>query len=185
MLHRRTTTAVLAALAVTACNDDIDLDRGWEADVDTVTLYTVERPEYQGMPAAFDINARHLVRIEEPGATGSWDFALTGGVDGPLALTPLGAFFEVESNAGVATVQNRTFEELEAAPSDDDAFVTDSTVALVDDVIYVIRSRMVNGCMNFAKVDPLVIDQTAGSLTFQVTANPTCNDRALVPPEDD
>ena len=183
-MHRRTTAALLAALAVTACNDEIYLDRGWDAEVDTVTLFTVERAEYQGMAAAFDINARQTVRIEDPGATGRWDFALTGGVDGPLTLTPLGAFFDVASNAGVATVQDRTFEELESAPSDDDAFVTDTIVALADDVVYVIRSRVVNGCMNFAKVDPLAIDQTAGSLTFQVTANPSCNDRALVPPED-
>lgn len=184
-LHRRTTAALLAAFTVAACNDDIDLDRGWEAQVDTVTLYTVDRPEYQGLPSAYDILNRRTMRVEDPSASGNWDFALTGSVDGPLSMTPLGAFFGVTTNAAIATIENRTFEELASAPSDSAAYVDDGPVALADGVVYVIRSRESSGCMSFAKLEPLDIDQAAGILTFHVMVNPSCNDRALIPPEVD
>lgn len=186
-MHRRTAAAFLVALATTACQDEPDfgLDE-WEAEVDTVTLYTVDRAEYQGLPSAYDIRGRRTVRVEDGSATGNWDFALTGGANGqPLTLTPLGAFFRVASQAGIATVDDRTFEELENAPADTAAYVVDTTVTAADEVVYVIRSRLSSNCSNFAKVDPLAIDATAGTLTFRVTANPLCNDRALVPPEDD
>lgn len=184
-MHRRTTAALLAAFAVAGCNDDIDLDRGWEAQIDTVTLFTVDLAEYQGLPSAYDIQATRTLRVEDPAATGSWDFALTGGVDAPLTLTPLGAFFDVVSNAGIAPIENRTFEEVESAPSDSAAYVVDGTVTLTEGLVYVVRSRQSSGCMNFAKLETLDIDQAAGVLTFHLMANPSCNDRALIPPEDD
>ena len=184
-MHRRTTAALLAAFAVAACNDDIDLDRGWEAQVDTVTLYTVDRPEYQGLPSAYDILNQRTVRVEDPSASGNWDIAVSGSVDEPLALTPLGAFFDVVSNAGIAPIENRTFEELASAPSDSAAYAVDRAVPLAADGLYVIRSRQSGGCMKFAKLEPLGIDQAAGVLTFHVIVNPSCNDSALIPPEDD
>jgi len=188
-LHRRITAALLAAIVTTACDDPIDFGFGeWDAEVDTVTLYTVDRPEYQGLPSAYDIRATRTLRVEDPAATGQWDFALTGGDGGePLTLTPLGAFFDVPSHAGIAAVSG-TFEALEEAPTDSASYAIDAPIVLTD-TLYVIRSRVgsVQGssCFNFAKVDPLVIDQVAGTFTFRITANPNCNDSALIPPEDD
>lgn len=182
--------ALCAALVVSGCNDEIDFGFGdWEADVDTVTLYTVDRPEYQGLPSAYDIRATRTLRIEDPAATGQWDFALTGGADGePLTLTPLGAFFSVSSNAGIAPVRG-TFEEFATAPTDSASYTIDGPVVLDADTLYVIRSRQAavsgSSCSNFAKLDPLEVDQVEGTFTFQVTANPNCNDTALIPPEDD
>lgn len=190
MLHRRIAAALSAALALTGCNDEIDFGFGdWEADVDTVTLYTVDRPEFQGLPSAYDIRATRTLRVEDPSATGQWDFALTGGADGePLTLTPLGAFFELSSQAGIAAVSG-TFDDFATAPTDSAAYVIDAPVVLDADTLYVVRSRQAavggSACNNFAKIDPLEVDQLAGTFTFRVTANPNCNDSALVPPEDD
>jgi hypothetical protein len=184
--HTTALLPVLALFGLTACNDEPDFGFDeWEAQVDTVTLYSVDRPEHQGLPAAYDIRATRTLRIEDPSSTGNWDFALTGGAGGELTLTPLGAFFDVANNAGVATVTDQTFEELESAPADAERYVVDESVTIEADVVYVIRSRQGGNCMNFAKLEPLEVDTDGGTFTFQLTANPTCNDRALVPPEDD
>jgi len=184
--HTKAALPLLLPLALSACNEEPDFGFDeWEAEVDTVTLYSADRPEHQGLPAAYDIRATRTMRVEDPGSTGNWDFALTGGAGSPLTLTPLGAFFDVSNNAGVATVADATFEELETAPADADEYVVDESVTIDPDVVYVIRSRQGGGCMNFAKLEPLELDADAGTFTFRLTANPTCNDRALVPPEDD
>lgn len=177
--------------ALGACNEEPDFGFGdWQATEDTVTLYSADRIEYQSFPAAYDLpiftelGGTRTVPVEAPGASGTWDFVLTGGVDGPLTLTPMGAFFDLDNNAGLTTVPNRTFEELERAPSGEDAYVTDAPVELQDGVVYAVRSRRSGNCMTFAKLDPLIIDEDAGTFTFRLTANPNCNDTDLVPPED-
>lgn len=180
---------LLAALAGTACDDGLDLiDESWTAAVDTVTLYTVDVPAYQGLPAAFDIRVRRTQRVEDPSATGSWDFALAGGGAEPLALVPLGAFFDVSSSAGIATISGESFDQLDRAPGDTAAYVRTAPVILSDGAIYVVRSRQFScggaAASNFAKMEALDVDQDAGTFRFRVTANPRCNDRALVPPED-
>jgi hypothetical protein len=181
----RTFAPIALVVALAGCNEEPDFGLDdWVAEVDTVTLYSVDHPGHQGLPSVYDLHATRTLRIEDPGVTGSWDFALTGGADQPLTLTPLGAFFDVENNAGVATVTDATFEELDSAPADADEYVTDASVAIETDVLYVIRSRRSSNCMNFAKLEPLELDQAAGTFTFRLTANPRCNDRDLVPPED-
>ena len=182
----RSIVPCVALLALTACNDEPDFGFGdWEAEVDTITLYSVDFAEHQGLPSAYDIQQTRTIRVEDPGATGNWDFALTGGGGSPLMLTPLGAFFDLSSNAGVATVTSATFEELEDAPAAATAYVTDESVTVEPGVVYVIRSRTTGNCRNFAKLEATEIDQAEGTLSFQLTANPNCNDTALVPPEDD
>jgi hypothetical protein len=175
----------LAVLALAACNEEPDFGFGdWEVAYDTVTLYSADRPDLQGLPAAYDILATRTLRIEDSGATGNWDFVLTGGVEGPLTLTPLGAFFDVGNNAGLATLPGEDFETLESAPSGNAAYVTDASIPLATGNVYVVRSRQSGNCMSFAKLEPLEIDQAEGTLTFQLSANPNCNDTDLVPPED-
>ena len=177
---------IALALALASCNEEPDFGFDeWEAEIDTVALYSVDHPDYQGLPSVYDLHATRALRIEDPGVTGGWDFALTGGGSSPLRFTPLGAFFEVDNNAGIATVGDRTFEELEIAPADADDYVTDESVVVTEGALYVVRSRRSSSCMNFANLDVLETDQAAATLSFRITANPRCNDRALVPPEDD
>mgnify|MGYP003577339452 CR=1 FL=1 len=180
---RRSIVPALFVFALGACNDEPDFGFGdWDAQLDTVTLYSVDRDEYQGLPSAYDIRFTRTYRVEDPGSTGNWDFALTGGDGGPLSLTPIGAFFDVENDAGLV-LSDDTFEEIENAPSASDAYTTDEPVVIEEDVVYIVRSRS-GSCLQFAKLEPIEIDQDAGTFTFHVTANPNCNDTALVPPED-
>ena len=174
---------VLALVALGACNEEPDFGLDdWTAEVDTVTLYTALFEEYQGLPSAYDIRFTTPVRVEDSDVTGDWDFVLTGGGAEPLALTPLGVFFEVDNDAGFH-VTDQTFDEIENAPAADDAYVTDESTPLEPGVVYIVRTRS-GGCLVFAKLEPLVIDQAAGTLEFRMTRNPNCNDTALVPPED-
>ena len=182
---RRSIVPALAVCTLAACNDEPDfgLDE-WVAEYDTVTLYSADRAEHQGLPSAYDILATRTLRTEDAGSTGNWDFALTGAEGEPLTLTPIGAFFSVPSNAGLAIVSDETFDEMERAPSANSAYTTDAPVTLQSDVVYVVRSRVAGNCRNFAKLEPIEIDAVEGTFTFQLSANPNCNDTALVPPED-
>lgn len=182
--------AVLPALLLPvlgACNDEpVDPFADWDVIEDTVTLYTADRVENQGLPAAYDIVNSRTLRIEDPTASGAWDFALTGGDSSPLTLTPLGAFFDVDNRAGLHVAGDEEFLTLDRAPAAEDAYVADESVTLEDGVIYIVRSRQTaGGCVRFAKMDPLGVDQDAGTFTFRIIRNPRCNDTDLVPPEED
>ena len=186
------TLLAFVAFATTACEDELDFGFGdWEINEDTITLYTLARPELQGLPSGYDTMrpSARTVRVEDPGAAGAWDIALGGGVGGaPFELIPLGALLDIDSQAGIAVIEDRTFEELEIAPRDTAVYVRRSSVPVELGGVYVVRSRAVRtvggGCVKFSKLQPLETDPAAGSLTFVVSGNPNCNDRALVPPED-
>ena len=184
---RRAILPVLLLPVLGACNEEPDNPfDDWDVVEDTATLHTADRVETQGLPAAYDIVNHRTLRIEDPTASGAWDFALTGGVDGPLTLTPLGAFFDVENRAGLGIERDASFEEIERASADDADYVTDETVALEEGVVYIVRSRQTGGgCVRFGKMEPLEIDQDAGTLTFRLIRNPNCNETDLVPDEDD
>lgn len=184
---RRVVLPALLLPVLGACNEEPeDPFRNWDAIEDTVTLHSADPVENQGLFAAYDIVNGRSLRIEDPTASGAWDFALTGGDGTPLMLTPLGAFFDVENRAGLHVDRDAEFLPLDRAPSAEDAYVSDESVTLEDDVLYIVRSRQTgNGCVRFAKLEPLEIDQDAGTLTFRIIRNPRCNDTDLVPPEDD
>ncbi|MGH7481494.1 MAG: hypothetical protein ACRELV_05020, partial [Longimicrobiales bacterium] len=73
------TVGALAASAMLGCDDPFDprWPPGTETP-DTVELFSLARPEYQGLPSAFDFtpSARRRVVVEQPGETGNWDVAL-------------------------------------------------------------------------------------------------------------
>jgi len=179
-----------AALFTTGCEDELDFGFGdWVARVDTVTLYTLEQPAYQGLPAAFDLVTGTARRVEDRNETGRWDVVLTGGVGGePLMLTPLGALLSLETQAAVAPIDGETFDGLDIAPRDTLDYVFDSSVIVREDSVYVLRSRATGersgGCIRFGKIEALEVDPVIGSVTFRAIVNPNCNDRDLVPPED-
>ena len=183
--HRflRTILPGLAVVALGACNEEQDFGLDdWTAEVDTVTLYTASFEEYQGLPSAYDIRFTTPVRVEDADVTGDWDFVVTGGGTEPLALTPIGVFFDVTNNAGFH-VSDETFEEIDNAPAADDAYVTDESTPVELGAVYIVRTRT-GGCLVFAKLEPLEVNQAEGTLEFRLTRNPNCNDTALVPPED-
>ena len=167
---------------LTACDDDLNQD--WTAVPDTVLLYSLSRPELLGKPSAYDFYDGVPVAVENPQASGRWDLALID-LNGELALVPASAFIGVVSRAGVATVTAATLDEVQEAPRDTAAFRSEPVV-IRQGTIYVIRTRRTDcgfgSGVRYAKLEPLEVNPTAGTLRFRSVVNPYCNNRALIPP---
>lgn len=182
--------AAAAAAGATACGDDLSGPRNWQVTVDTVALYSLARPELQGLPAALDFVASggRPVVVEALGATGNWDIALSER-GGEFVLLPPAAVAGVpETTAAIAVIRDEAFAELARAPSDSAAYVHDAPVPLESGPVYVVRSHQnpnLGSCVYFAKVQLVDTDPSAGVARLRYTRNPLCNDRALVPPDRD
>lgn len=179
----RSLAALAMAAGTAACGDDpFAID--WVAAPDTVTLYSLARPELE-LPSAFNFSQRSTVRIEVPGASGRWDLAV-GTRGDELVFLPPGAL-GVESRARIAILPGQTYEEVVEAPSDTLLYSATEPVPARVGTAYVVRTdaRAVFGgtCVYFGKLEPLAIDVAAGSLEFMFDASPVCNDRRVVPPD--
>ncbi len=178
-------TVGLSTFALAACGDD-PFEVQWAADVDTVTLYSLARPEI-GLVSAIDFDSRLLVVVEEPGATGSWDVAV--GDDGTVArFVPPGAL-GIDSEAAIATIAGVAFDDVTEAPADTSLYVATEGVPITVGQTYVMRTRELRGffgrlCVYYAKVEPTAVDLAAGTVEFRFDATPACNNRSLVPTED-
>ena len=175
-----------AALPLVACEEDFGLD-DWTAIEDTTTLYSLSREDLIGKPSAYDFINHFLVNVESPGATGAWDVALRH-EGGQLALVPAGAFEGQTSRAGLALITGQTFESLREAPGDTSRY-TSAPVLVQPGQIYVVRTRRAqcqfSNAVRYGKLKIIDVNAAAGTLTFSSIVNPLCNDRALIPPDDD
>lgn len=182
----RTVAVALLALPVLAgCDDDL-FNVDWTAAPDTVLLYSLERPE-TNLPSGFNFFVRSGVRIEAPTATGTWDIALDTQGD-QLVLLPPGAL-NINSRARVTALPGLDFDDVREAPRDTAVYTAEEPVPVEPNTVYVVRtSQRVDPfgrrCVYFAKMEPVEIDVPAGTLRFVFDANPVCNDRRLVPPDD-
>jgi len=187
--RRRRSRALAAMVAMglagaAACGDDpFKID--WTESPDTVLLYTLSRPELN-LPSGFDFYNRSKVIIEQPDATGNWDMAVDTRT-GRVVLLPPGAL-GVNSKAQVAALPGRTFEDVTEAPADTALYTARSPVPVEMGTIYVWRTRQSYGsfgsvCTYYAKMEPLVINAAAGTLSFVFDSSPVCNDRSLIPPK--
>ena len=170
--------ALGAPILVTSCDDPFNFD--WVATVDTVTLYSLARPEYLDLPAAYDFGAGGGPRIVEvPAATPlRWDLAFTE-EDGEFVALPAGLFQGFDIEPGLQKITGTTFEELAEAPSD--GYVTDQSTALETGALYAVKSRRtVSGCTYYAKFEVLALNAD-GTVEFESVENPLCNDRELIP----
>ena len=173
------------AVALAACDDNLGV-QDWDATPDTITIFSLSRPDLLGFPSAYDFANRRVISVETPGSANNWDVALGSG-SGSLQLIPAIAFEGVDSRARIAVMAGSDFETLEEAPRDTAAF-TAQPVSLQTGGVYVVRSRRV-GCgfstaVHYAKIKAVKLDPTAGFATFAVVVNPLCNDRSFVPPDD-
>lgn len=116
-----------------------------------------------------------------------WDLTIRR-EDGALVFVPAAAFgfqnpIGGRSSAGVTLPMERAFDEVIEAPTSG-AFHTDSTITIRSDRIYVARSRQTpaafGGCENFAKLQPLSVDEAAGTVKIRIVGNARCNDPRLV-----
>jgi len=173
----------LASLA--ACGDNFG-PQFWDPTPDSTVIYSLSRPEYLGMPSAYDIVSLRRVVIEVAGETGNWDFAL-GEDAGSFKLYPSGTFPGITSRAAIATTTAATLEELTRAPGDTAAYSREP-VAINVGTVYAVRSRTAS-CSGFGsgthygKFQVLSIDAAAGMVQLAAVRNPYCNNRDLIPPE--
>ncbi len=176
-------TLLWVALVLASCGDDPFKIR-WTLQPDTVLLYSLARPELN-LLSGFSFINRIPIRIEAPNATGSWDVALDTR-DGGLVLLPPGAL-GVESKARIVALPGAEFDEVLEAPADTALYTADGPVPLSLGTVYVVRTNQYIGsfgtrCVNYGKMEPLVIDAAQGTLSFVFDASPVCNDRKLIPP---
>lgn len=174
---------VAAALAAAGCGNALG-PQEWTPTPDTVTLFSVSRPDYTGLPSGLDFVIGQTVPIEASTATG-FDVVLAQ-QDGNFVFLPEDALVGVTTGAGVSPVTGTSFDALQEAPSDTSAYVHATAVPLQVGGIYVVRSRQstcgyVTGQW-YAKVQALSVDQADGTAQFQFVRNPYCNDRNLLPP---
>lgn len=183
---RRVLLAVGAALTIGgigACGDDPFLIR-WEEDPDTVLLYSLARPEFN-LLSGFSFTRRLGVIVENATATGTWDLAVDTR-DGVIVFLPPLAL-GVDGRAGIAPLPGETFD-LEEAPKDTAAYVTDRPVPVELGTLYVVRTNRSQGiygtrCQYYYKVQPLDVDAVGGTVTFMYDGSPVCNDFKLIPPD--
>lgn len=182
--------AALAAAGSVACGDDLTGPTNWTAVVDTVTLYSLARPELQGLPSGVDFVASggRPVVVEALGATGNWDIALSER-NGQLVLLPPGAVAGApSSNAAIAVIRDQAFEQLARAPTDTTAFESQEPVTLEQAPVYVVRSHLnpsFRACFYYAKLELVDVDPAVGRARLRYTRNPLCNNRDLIPPDED
>ena len=173
--------AVALALTTAACGND-PFTITWISTPDTALLYTLARPEL-GLETAFDFFGRTRFVVERPGSTNNWDVAVDTR-DGKLVLLPPGAL-DVVNEARVTVIEGVSFDDVVEAPADTSLYSSDQPVLLELGNVYAVRTReqrtSFGVCSLYAKIEPLILDQEVGSVTFVYDYNPRCDDRRLQP----
>jgi hypothetical protein len=179
-------TAILfftSALGLTACGENIFEQKWTSATVDTVLIYSVDRPEIN-LPSGFDFVRRRPVRIQSPGVTGSWDLMLDTQNGDLVFLLP--AAVDITSTTLVLPLPGMAFDDVLRAPKDTTLYTRDAPVSIDTGTVYVVRTRRGPDrfgllCSFYAKFQPVVVDPTQETVQFAFDVNPICDDRSLVP----
>lgn len=173
--------AALLALATAFSGCEV-FEFEMRAVADTAELYSLARPEFVGRPSAFDFWWPQVRVLEEAkgrdSEVASFDAAFTE-LDGEPVLLPAGMFQTFQISPGIAVIgRNANYDTYDEAP--DEGYITDEPVELEEGVLYVVKSRRVNGtCVRYAKFEVLELDPE-GVVEFQFFRNDRCNDRLLV-----
>jgi hypothetical protein len=183
-VHLRTVVAAFGLLVIVAlaCDDDpFAID--WDVNPDTVTLYSMARPELN-LPSAFDFLSRRVVRIESAAESGGWDIAVDT-EDEELVLLPP-RVLGVISEARIAPMPGASFFDLREAPSDTTLYISDRSLPARVGEVFVVRTHeqsdfFFGSCNYFAKMEVLGADVERQTLTFQFDVNPECDSRRLIP----
>jgi hypothetical protein len=186
----RTAAGLLLPLMVmlAACDDPAGFRLDPIIVTDTVEL-AAPTASASALPSALDIisfpgqrligGGRFPERAED---AEQWDVAVRV-KNGSLVLLPAAAAgLGSQSLARAAVtrpITGQSFEALREAPSRS-SFVSDSAVALQPGSVYVVRSRDVSRCFQYAKLEPLQLDAAAGTVRLRVATNERCGDPRLV-----
>jgi hypothetical protein len=176
--------AAVAFATLTGCEDD-PFEVRWNADPDTVRLYSLARPE-PNLPSGFAFFDRTRIQVESPGSTGLWDVALDT-ENGELVLKPPGAL-GISARAAIATLGSVPFDDVDEAPGDTLLYELDDPVVMSTGTVYAIRTNRRTGnfgatCVHYGKFEPLIVDAVGGEMEFRYVRSQVCNDRGLVPPD--
>jgi hypothetical protein len=179
-------TALLALAGITtvaACDDGLGPEFWIDTPV-TITVYSLARSELRGLPSAIDVFELEPRRVDVAGMTGFWDVAFSE-ENGQFVLLPPSWFPGVSSVAGIAVIEDQSFDEVIRAPGDSAAYSITDPVPVRTDVVYVFRSgrRVLSSCVWYAKAMAVALDEEAGRLEMEIVRNPLCGDRYLVPPD--
>ena len=176
----------LALLLGAACDDGFG-PRVWADTPDTLTIYSITRPELLGRASGVDLVSLRLVVLESSLEVGGWDFAL-GEQDGEFVILPQAVVPGLESRAGIARVTETSLDQVLEAPADPDVF-QQGPLEIEIGQVYVLRSRRTSCELGtgvyYGKMKALALDEASGTLKLEIVRNPYCNDRSLIPPEDD
>ncbi len=190
-LLRLTRLPLLAAAVFTAACDDPFANPAWSDVPDTVTVFSAYRPEYAGMPSAINLtgNFLSLVAIEDLGAATEWDFML-GDAAGALLWIPSSVVpGQEDSRSSIAAMDASSLDEVTRAPEPTADRYTKEPVALEEGAVYVLRSRRSSTCYvrgsNYAKMKVIALDFALGTAELEIVRNPYCDNRDLVPPDED
>lgn len=181
---------IAAILVLVACDDDPFAPRDWDpADFSgEAVIYSASRADLQGRNSGFDFigctnGLPRPVAVDRQAESGCWDIVLVE-QDGEFVLQPVGAFTGVTSTAALAEAEEADFEELTSAPRDSAMYKDSEATPIRLDRLYIVRSRQSfdnfgGTCVHYAKLDPLELDEEAGSFRFEYVWNPNCNSREL------
>lgn len=180
---RRIVPAFAVLVLASACNDDLFTIR-WEERPDTVSLYSLARPELN-LVSGFNFSTRFPVEVEAQNASGTWDIAVDTQDGRMVFVTP--RLLGIESEAGITPVDAPSFEELRRAPGDTVLYYNTAPVPITVGQLYAVRTLEAQGrfgqrCNYYAKVEALRADPEIGVVEFKYDSSPVCNNRDLVPP---
>lgn len=175
--------SALLLSSLLACEDDPFAVR-WVSDPDTVRLFALSRTE-PNLFSGFDFHPRAQVQIEAPRTGNQWDLAVDT-LNGEFVWLPPGAL-GVTSTAGLATLDDVTFESATRAPGDTASYSRNDPVPMRTRTVYVIRTRGHSGnfgtrCNYYGKIEALAINIPSGWVVFRYDMSRACNGRDLVPP---
>lgn len=183
-MKRTLASAALLWVVLTACGNDPFLVR-WEENPQEAVIYSLDRDEMNS-PSGFDMLSRSPVVIENLQSAAGWDFALDR-EEGQMVLLPPTVLGVVGSRAGIVPLPATGYDDVQRAPADTSAYITDEPVPIALGTIYVVRTHERRGsfgrtCVYYGKVEPVEIDLDNGVFRFLQDTSPDCNNRSLIPP---
>lgn len=173
-----------SAAALSGCGDD-PFSFPWEPSPDTLRLYALSQPDLNRV-SALDAYPRRAVRVEAAATAGQWDVAVDT-ADGRFVWLPPGVL-GVASQAGIAELDERSFDAARTAPADTARYARDRAVPVEPGRVYALRTRRHAGsfgatCRYYGKVQALDIDVPGAAILLHYDVSPLCNSRSLVPPD--
>ena len=170
---------------MSGCGENIFEQKWTEAEVDTVLIYSLARPELN-LPTAFDFVDRLALEIQAPGATGEWDLVLDT-QDGQLVFLPPGVL-GIISETIVLRIPDMAFDDVTTAPKDTTLYSADLPLLVEASSVYVLRThegfdRFGLPCRFYGKIQPLEVEPALGTVRFMYDVSRLCDDRSLIPPD--